>query len=228
MIATTWSHLLARCVVRPLLGTWVRPNHLTTLRLLTGLVACGCFAQGSDAGMWWGGWVWLVSVFLDCADGELARIGNMVSPTGHLYDYYVDNLVNAVFFVSIGFGLRHAWLGVWSIPLGLVSGVSVFLGSLFAEWLERRSPPATRAYARKWGFELEDALYLMSPCAWLGWLTPILLGAAIGAPAVMAVTGIRLRRLRTAQVAAKATRPRRSSVRPSIGATPDRSDQGTS
>lgn len=199
MIATSWSHLFARCMVRPLLGTWVRPNHLTTLRLLSGLAACVCFALGTNAGMWWGGWLWLVSVFLDCADGELARTGNMVSHGGHIYDYYADNLVNAAFFVSIGFGLRHTWLGPWSIPLGLISGASVFLGSLFAEWLELRSPPNTRAYSGKWGFDPDDALYLMSPFAWMGWLSPILVGASIGATAMMFITGIRLLRLRGTQ-----------------------------
>ena len=71
-MATTWTHLLARPVVRPLIGTAVRPNHLTTLRLLTGIAACVALALGTRAGMWWGGGLWLVSAFLDRADGELA------------------------------------------------------------------------------------------------------------------------------------------------------------
>ena len=72
---TSWTHLLARPLVRPLIGTWVRPNHLTTLRLLTGVAACVAVAWGSRAGLWWGGGLWLVSAFLDRADGELARMG---------------------------------------------------------------------------------------------------------------------------------------------------------
>jgi phosphatidylglycerophosphate synthase len=196
VIGDSWTHRLARPLVRPLLGTRVRPNHLTTLRLLSGLAACGGFALGTRAGMNWGGALWLVSAFLDRADGELARIGNMKSPGGHLYDYYSDIFINAVFFVAIGFGLRGSWFGDWSILLGLIGGVSVFLASLFAEWLERRSPPGTRAYVGKWGFDLDDALYLMAPLAWLDWLDPVLLGAAIVAPVVVAVTGVRLLRLR--------------------------------
>jgi archaetidylinositol phosphate synthase len=202
MIGTSWTHLIARRLVRPLIGTWVRPNHLTTLRLLSGLAACASFALGTEAGMWWGGWLWLASAFLDRADGELARIGNMMSPGGHIYDYYVDNLVNVLFFVAIGFGLRSSWLGTWAIPLGLVSGVALLFCNLFSEWLERRSPPDTRAYAGKWGFDPDDALYLMGPLAWLGWLSPILVGAAIGTTAIMVLTGTRLLKLRRAQVAA--------------------------
>ena len=197
-MATTWTHLLARPVVRPLIGTAVRPNHLTTLRLLTGIAACVGLSLGTRAGMWWGGGLWLVSAFLDRADGELARIGNMMSPAGHRYDYLADVWVNTLFFVAIGFGLRNSWLGAWSIPLGAISGASILLGSLFSESLERYSPAGTKAISGKWGFDPDDALYLMGPLAWLGWLGPILAGASVGATAVMIITGVRLLRVKRA------------------------------
>jgi archaetidylinositol phosphate synthase len=181
-------------MVRPLLGTWVRPNHLTTLRLITGLTACLCFALGTNSGMYWGGALWLASALLDRADGELARIGNMMTPGGDLYDFYADNLVNPAFFVAIGFGLRASWFGAWSIALGVVSGVCLLLCGLLSKWLEQRGPPGARAYAGKWGFDPEDALYLMAPFAWLGWLNPILLGASVATPLVTIVLGVRLRR----------------------------------
>jgi phosphatidylglycerophosphate synthase len=196
MIGTSWTHRLARILVRPLLGTWVRPNHLTTLRLVTGAASCLLFAQGSPVAVGWGGVTWLASAFLDRADGELARIGNMTSRGGHMYDYYADTAINAAFFIAIGLGLRHSWLGDWSIALGLIAGLSIFLCSLFAEWLELRSPPGTRAYSGRWGFDPDDALYLMAPLAWLGWLSAVLVGATIGAPLMMIITGIRLLRLR--------------------------------
>ena len=65
MNGTSWTHLIARVLVRPLVGTWVRPNHLTTLRVVTGVVACACFSlPGTSAGMAWGGAFWLISAFL--------------------------------------------------------------------------------------------------------------------------------------------------------------------
>ena len=193
MSGDSWTHLMARPLVRPMIGTRIRPNHLTTLRLLSGLAACVCFAAGSDAGMIWGGALWLVSAFLDRADGELARLGKLMSPGGHTYDYYTDVLVNTLFFAAIGIGLRHSWLGGWSIPLGLVAAVSILLSSVFSERLERLSPPDTKAYSGFWGFDPDDALYLMGPLAWLGWLSPILVGAAIGASVIMVITAVRLR-----------------------------------
>jgi phosphatidylglycerophosphate synthase len=191
---------MARPLVRPMIGTRIRPNHLTTLRLLSGLAACACFAAGSQAGMIWGGALWLVSAFLDRADGELARLGKLMSPGGHTYDYYTDTLVNALFFAAIGIGLRHTWLGFWSVPLGLIAAASMMLCCVFSERLEQRSPPDTRAYSGRFGFDPDDALYLMGPLAWLGWLSPILVGAAVGATIIMVITAVRLRQLIRQQV----------------------------
>jgi len=193
--STTWTHLLARPMIRPLIGTAVRPNHITTLRLLTGGAACVALAWGTRAGLWWGGGLWLVSAFLDRADGELARLGNMMSPQGHRYDYLSDVWVNTLLFVAIGIGLRHSWLGAWSLPLGLVSGVSMLLIGLFAERIESRSPAGTKAVSGRWGFDPDDALYLMGPLAWLNWLSPILIGASIGTTLAMLILGVRLRRM---------------------------------
>ncbi|MBV9754651.1 MAG: CDP-alcohol phosphatidyltransferase family protein, partial [Hyphomicrobiales bacterium] len=111
MIGGSWTHLLVRQLIRPLLGTPVKPNHLTTLRLVSGLAACACFSLGTPSGTRWGGAIWLISALLDRADGELARIGDMRSEGGHRYDYVSDVLVNTVFFVAIGVGLRNSWLG---------------------------------------------------------------------------------------------------------------------
>lgn len=191
----SWTHLLARRAIRPLLGTAVTPNHLTTLRLVTGVAACALVALGTTAGAWWGGALWLVSAFLDRADGELARVGNMMSASGHRYDFYVDNLVNALFFVAAGFAVAGGWLGAWAIPLGLLGGASMMICGWWSELLEARSPPGTKAYSGAAGFDPDDALYLMGPLAWLGWLAPVVVGAAIGATAMMGITGLRLRRL---------------------------------
>jgi phosphatidylglycerophosphate synthase len=127
------SYRLARPLVRPLVGTGITPNHLTTLRLATGLAACALLMVGNRQLTWWAGWAWLLTVFLDAADGELARIGNMASPAGHAYDYAADNVVNSAFFLAAGVGLRDSTLGNWAIGLGIVASVSVFLSSFWSE-----------------------------------------------------------------------------------------------
>ena len=197
MIQTTWTHLMARALVRPLIGTGVTPNHLTTLRLLTGVAACAALALGTRAGDWWGGGLWLLSSFLDRADGELARIGDMMSPGGHKYDYFVDTGVTALFFLAIGVGLRGSFLGVWAIVLGVVAAIGLLLCNRWSEMLEVRTGRVERAYSGRWGFDLDDLLYLLGPFAWLGRavLVPVLIGAAIGTAGFAIVTLVRLRRV---------------------------------
>jgi phosphatidylglycerophosphate synthase len=207
---TSWTHLLARAAVRPLLGTRVRPNHITTLRLLTGLAACGALAWGSRGGMVWGGWLWLLSAFLDRADGELARIGNMRSAAGHRFDTFADSTISALFFAAIGVGLRHSWLGPWAPPLGLLAAAGIAAINYASVRLEQDVVPGTKVLGGAWGFDPDDAYYLMAPLAWLGWLTPIPLAAAIVTPIVGIVLMLRLWRMlrqRTATISGSA-RPR--------------------
>ena len=98
----TWSHAAARTLVQPLVGTWVRPNHLTLLRLVSGVLACLLLGAGGARAELWSGILWLLSAFLDRADGELARIGKMQSKGGHLFDYYTDVVFNSAFFLAAG------------------------------------------------------------------------------------------------------------------------------
>ena len=199
----TWTHALARFAVRPLIGSGVTPNHLTTLRLLTGLAACAFLALGPNlfyGALLWGGGLWVLSAFLDRADGELARIGDMMSPGGHRYDYLVDNGVNCLFFLAIGVGLRHASLfghdlALWTIALGALSSAALLLCNWMSEIYEARLPDDSRIWAGAWGFHPDDALYLLGPAAWLGWLLPILLAAAAGTTGMAVVIAIRLARL---------------------------------
>jgi phosphatidylglycerophosphate synthase len=181
-----------RVMVRPLVGTRVTPNHLTTARLISGLAACMAFAIGTHDGNLWGGVLWVVSCLLDRADGELARLGKLSSPGGHLYDYYCDVAVNGVVFVTIGIGLRSSGLGLWAPSLGILAGVTIALASILSEKLEHTGTTPNKAYSGILGFDFDDALYLLAPLAWLNWLAVVLVGAAIAGPIFAALTAWRL------------------------------------
>jgi len=192
----TWTHAAARLLVRPLVGTGVTPNHLTTLRLITGAASCLLLARAGQGDILWGGVLWLVSAFLDRADGELARIGDMKSRQGHLYDYYSDVAVNSAFFLAIGVGLRHSWLGDWSIPLGVVACVSMLLCCWWSEVYEQNNDPEVRIIEGAFGFHADDALYLLAPLAWLGWLAPVLVASSLCTSVIAGLIGLRLLGLR--------------------------------
>ena len=204
VIGTSWSHRLARILVRPLVGSGVTPNHLTTLRLGTGLLACVALLPADGASVWWGGGLWLVSALLDRADGELARIGGMSTPGGHRYDYLVDNVVNSGFFVALGLGLRDSALGGVAVALGVCTGAALYVCGYWSEVLERLEGPGSKAYSGVFGFDPDDLLYLLAPIIWLGWRTQLLVAACLGATFMMLLTGWRLRRLTSRRVDAGA------------------------
>jgi len=185
------SCLLARPLVRPLVGTGITPNHLTTLRLACGFATFALLMVGAPQYTWWAGWLWLLTVFLDTADGELARVGNMATAAGHRYDTRVDFVVNSTFFLAAGMGLRNSMLGNWAIALGIVASASILLASMWSAAIERRGHYRKKAYHGAFGLDLEELLYVLAPMAWLDWLLPVVVGAAICASVLMIVTGWR-------------------------------------
>lgn len=197
VLATTHTHRLARAVVRPFIGTGLTPNHLTTLRLLTGLSACIAVAIGTHDGRVWGGTLWLLSAFLDRADGELARIGNMMSEQGHRYDYFADALINSLVFIAVGIGARSSWLGHWAIPLGLLTTLSMLVCWMAGEAYEKLEGSGAKAYAGRWGFDLDDGLYLLAPLIWFNAMSFVLAGAAVATSVMAVAILVRLQRLKS-------------------------------
>jgi len=196
VLGRSWSHRLALVFVRPLADTAITPNHLTTLRLITGLAACYCFAIGDREMVIWGGWIWVLSAFLDRADGELARVSGKTSPWGHRFDMFCDSTITSLFFVAAGVGLRSTELGGWAIVMGVAGGLGVLVAGYYAEQIDKQNAdPADRAYPGFAGFDFDDVLYLFAGVAWLDLFLPFVVGASLGAPAFALLTWYRWRRL---------------------------------
>jgi phosphatidylglycerophosphate synthase len=196
VLGRSWTHRLALIFVRPLANTPITPNHLTFVRLISGLAACYCFATGERELVIIGGWIWVLSAFLDRADGELARVSGKTSSWGHKFDMFCDSAVTSLFFVAGGIGLRHSELGDWAIALGIAGGLGVLAAEYFAEQIDKRNDdPADRAYPGFAGFDFDDVLYLFAAVAWLDWFMPFVVGASIGAPAFALLTLYKWRKL---------------------------------
>jgi archaetidylinositol phosphate synthase len=186
--ARTWCHHLAQQLVRPLVGTPITPNHLTTLRAITGALACVAFAWGSRGAVIWGGVAWTLSALLDRADGELARLTQQSSSSGHLYDCWVDIWVNACLFVAVGIGQRHSSLGLAAVTLGLLCGICLFLCLYWSEEIESKLEPGTVVLGGVRGFDPDDLFYLIGPLAWIGAFRVMLLaGSIVLVPAAVAI-----------------------------------------
>ena len=201
MVGDSWTHKIARVCILPLVNTPITPNHLTTLRLITGVAACGLFAIGTTEWNLYGGILWILSAFLDRADGELARVSGKISPWGHKYDYFSDVFVTALFFIGIGIGLRNTifWnveLGLWTIVMGIYATAGVITAEILAEKIDRaRKDTGEKAYAGFAGFDFDDVLYLFAPVVWLNLHQPFLIGASVGAPVFALLTWYRFKKL---------------------------------
>ncbi|MEH2209403.1 CDP-alcohol phosphatidyltransferase family protein [Nostoc sp.] len=182
MIAKPWDAQLAYWLVRPLKDSWVNPNHLTTVRLVTGLVAAVALAVGDTIWVNIGAWLFALSNFLDHTDGELARLSGKSSKWGHQYDLVSDAIIHILLFVCIGYGLREGKFGWWALVMGIVSGVSVACIFHLRNQMEQRLGKDASRQPNFAGFDIEDVLYLFPIVPLLNGLEPLLIAATIGAP----------------------------------------------
>lgn len=201
MVGDSWTHKIARVCILPLVNSPITPNHLTAIRLITGVTACGLFAIGTTEWNLYGGCLWILSAFMDRADGELARVSGKTSPWGHKFDYFSDVFITALFFFGIGIGLRDSTLlninlGLWTIVMGVTASAGVIAAEILAEIIDQsQKDTGDKAYAGFAGFDFDDVLYLFAPVVWLNLHLPFLIGASVGAPIFALLTWYRCKRL---------------------------------
>jgi archaetidylinositol phosphate synthase len=155
--------------------------------LAVGLAACALLAVGTRTTAAWSGALWIATCVLDRADGELARMADLRSESGKVLDYYSDMILDALWFLGAGFGLRRGALGDIAVPLGLLSCGSMLLCIWYAEMFERLSGPGVKAWSGVQRFHPDDALFLLAPLTWLNWLAPILVASSICTPIIAIV-----------------------------------------
>ena len=181
---------MVRPAVRPLARTAIAPNHLTWLRIVSGIAAAVALAQADRSWLLAGSALFLASFLLDRADGELARLSGKASAFGHKLDLVGDGLCNALAFL----GLRHGGLGPWAILMGLVAGLSV-VGVLAMVWrIERLRGERSGELSSVGLFDVDDAILAVPVFIWLGLEEVLLILAAVSAPLVCGGLIIKLRR----------------------------------
>ena len=173
---------LAAWLVYPLRQTAVTPNHLTTVRMFFGITACVLLSKGGYAWSNAGALCFVISAFLDHADGELARITGNKTSFGHYYDLVSDAISDILLFVGIGIGLMGSNLGTGALFMGILAGVSV--AATFQLRLLIGSMTGQRQVEQPnigW-LEIEDVFYLLPLVTFFDVLQAFLIIAAIGAP----------------------------------------------
>jgi phosphatidylglycerophosphate synthase len=130
----------------------------------------------------WGAGLFLASMVLDRADGELARLSGKTSHGGHVYDLISDGISNTLAFVGLGVGLRGGDFGLWAMPMGVLAGLAV--AAIF--WLVMRAESQAGERAAEIGatagFDPDDGMIALPILVWLGFSQTLLVLAAFGAP----------------------------------------------
>jgi phosphatidylglycerophosphate synthase len=177
-----WDAQIAYKLIYPLRNTFVTPNYLTSLRLLFGVFAAVFFALGEYKYSNIGAFFFVLSNFLDHADGELARLKNQMSSKGHIYDLISDALVNILLFLGIGIGLMHTNFGAYASVMGIIAGTSVAAIFYMRNDIEKSIGKKNARQPHKSGVEAEDILYALPIITYFQLDYYFIFTAAIGAP----------------------------------------------
>jgi len=139
-------------LVRVLIRAGLTPNMITTIGLVLNIGVSIIFIAGAEEGargdlsyVGWAGALILFAGLFDMLDGQVARLGNMSSRFGALYDSVLDRYSELILFLGICYYLvAHHYF---------VSSLFAFIGMIGALMVSY-----TRARAEGLGIECKDGL----------------------------------------------------------------------
>src|SRR5579871_6524714 len=138
--------------VKLLIRLGLTPNMVTTIGLVLNIGVAVIFISGAEEGrrgdlsyVGWAGALILFAGLFDMLDGQVARLGNMSSPFGALYDSVLDRYSEMILFLGICYYLvaHHYFMSSLFAFIGLI-------GSMMVSY--------TRARAEGLGIECKDGL----------------------------------------------------------------------
>jgi phosphatidylglycerophosphate synthase len=135
-------------VINPLVKLLIRagltPNMVTTIGLVLNIGVAIIFISGAEEGrrgdlsyVGWAGALILVAGLFDMLDGQVARLGNMSSQFGALYDSVLDRYSELILFLGICYYLvaHHYFLSSLFAFIGLIGSMMVSYTRARAEGL---------------------------------------------------------------------------------------------
>jgi len=130
---------LARWIYRPisrpltllLARTPVTPNQISYVVALMGLLGCWLTAQPGQAPLLAGAALVLAANFVDCCDGELARLRVQASRFGAWLDTITDEATTTLYFVAIGLHAHRARPDLTWIPGTILVGVLAYVATIY-------------------------------------------------------------------------------------------------
>jgi phosphatidylglycerophosphate synthase len=196
-LAALLDRPMSRPLTRLFLRTRLDPSHVTLLGVAMGLLGAAGLATVSYWGRLLGVLLLVVSLVLDCVDGDMARARLAQDPAGAWLDLIGDYLVNLAVFGALAVGLLREGLppgGAWA-ALTLVTGVGAAMAVVHVLFIH---PAIRRGGDLHWAGDdgslrgkpgasvveklaSRDYTYLLLVLAVLGHLEWFLYAAAVGA-----------------------------------------------
>ena len=130
---------LAFLLVKAIFRTNITPNQLSVFSMMLGVAAGIIFGTGGPVTAGFGAALLFLSIVVDCADGQLARLKNNGTPLGRLVDGAIDYVVGIAVYLGLGFGFAavsprpiHWWI------LVLAAAASNILHSIVFDYYRNR------------------------------------------------------------------------------------------
>ena len=154
---------LARIITGSLLKTRVKPNHLTFVSLIAGILAAFCFIFKDYTFLILGTLLIQLHCTLDFADGHLARLKNMSSGVGAFLDGIVNQVVESFCYAGISYGLFVKY----NDKFFFIVGILVILGHFmigYVNFLKKKYLKSTfnstyQIGNKKWLFRMLKEIY---------------------------------------------------------------------
>ena len=96
---------LGKLISKILLNTNISPNQVSSLVLVTSLIATFFLFSQSYFSILLSVFFYQLSCSLDCVDGPIARLKYQTSILGHYIDSFIDKLIKILFYLGIGINL---------------------------------------------------------------------------------------------------------------------------
>jgi len=130
--------------VRMMIRIGMTPNMVTTIGFTGNIIAAGFFAMAGYRSLvdhhlhtgWigWGGLILIIFSLFDMLDGQVARLGNMSSTFGAMYDSVLDRYSELV---TLG-GLAYYLLCI-HFPIGALVTFIALIGSIMVSYVRARA-----------------------------------------------------------------------------------------
>ena len=162
-----YDQRLARACISPIAGTALHPNIVTGISLTLGIASGLSFAAGGPGIQHIAALMFMLAVFVDHMDGELARQSGKGSKFGALFDSVTGTASYGTLFLGMGIGEWRGDAADWGLGRAAAAALFILINMRLQFKTEIRSGVAPDPYPRIGPFEVEDGIYLIGPIVWL-------------------------------------------------------------